>query len=153
MKRYFLAITNEACFPGYLDDYALLGSTLIDYFTLDWNEGYYNLCNRICADLINYFEDKDKGGYFFTSSKHEKLFYRPKSISDDSIPSGLVYATNTLLCMGYISGNDEYIQSADRSLKYIYKSIDENLTSCVSAINLLNNKNIDKEDYNRSCRF
>ena len=79
-------------FQAILDDYALLGSTLIDYFTLDWNEDYYDLCNRICADLINYFEDKDKGGYFFTSNKHEKLFHRPKSISDDSIPSGLVYA-------------------------------------------------------------
>ncbi len=144
-ESIFSCYNEGACFPGYLDDYALLGSTLIDYLTLDWNEDYYNLCNRICSDLINCFEDKDKGGYFFTSSKHEKLFYRPKSISDDSIPSGLVYATNTLLCMGYISGNDEYIQSADRSLKYIYKSIDENLTSCVSAINLLNNKNIEKE--------
>lgn len=88
---------------------------------------------------------KTKAGFFFTSNKHEKLFHRPKSISDDSIPSGLVYATDTLLRMGYISGKEEYIQSADRSLKYIYKSIDENLTSCVSAINLLNDKQIDKE--------
>ena len=56
-----------------------------------------------------------------------------------------MYATDTLLRMGYISGKEEYIQSADRSLKYIYKSIDENLTSCVSAINLLNDKEINKE--------
>ena len=56
-----------------------------------------------------------------------------------------MYATDILLRMGYISGKEEYIQSADRALKYIYKSIDENLTSCVSAINLLNDKEIDKE--------
>ena len=66
-ETIFSCYNEGACFPGYLDDYALLGSTLIDYFTLDWNEDYYNLCNRICSDLINYFEDKDKGGYFFTS--------------------------------------------------------------------------------------
>ena len=52
----FSCYNNGACFPGYLDDYALMGSTLIDYFTLDWNEDYYDLCNRICDNLINYFD-------------------------------------------------------------------------------------------------
>ena len=95
--------------------------------------------------MINNFEDKEKGGFFFTSNQHEQLFHRPKSISDDSVPSGLVYATDTLFYMGYISGNHNYIEIAERALNFIYKSIDDNLTSNVSAINLLNEDKLEKE--------
>ena len=96
-------------------------------------------------DLIDSFEDKEKGGYFFTSNNHEKLFYRPKSISDDSVPSGLVYATDALLQMGYLSGDQRFIDSAERSINYVRKSFGDNMTSNVSAINLLHDGNIERE--------
>jgi len=95
--------------------------------------------------LINDFEDKEKGGYFFTSNNHEKLFYRPKSISDDSVPSGLIYATDALLQMGYLSGEKEFIDSAHKSINYINKSFGDNMTSNVSAVNLLRNDDLERE--------
>ena len=144
-ETIYSCFNEEPCFPGYLDDYALLGSVLIDYLSIEWNQNYYDTCMRVCDDLMNNFEDKEKGGFFFTSDQHEQLFYRPKSISDDSIPSGLVYATDTLLYMGFISGNQKYIEAAHGALDFIYKSIDDNLTSSVSAINLLREDNLEKE--------
>ena len=144
-ETIYSCFNQEPCFPGYLDDYALLGSVLIDYLTIEYNQDYYDVCKRVCDDLINDFEDKEKGGFFFTSNRHEQLFHRPKSIGDDSVPSGLVYATDTLFYMGYISGNQNYLEAAERALVYIYKSIDENLTSNVSAINLLNEDKLEKE--------
>ena len=144
-ETIYSCFNQEPCFPGYLDDYALLGSVLIDYLTIEYNQDYYDVCKRVCDDLINDFEDKEKGGFFFTSNRHEQLFHRPKSIGDDSVPSGLVYATDTLFYMGYISGNQNYLEVAERALIYIYKSIDENLTSNVSAINLLNEDKLEKE--------
>ena len=144
-ETIYSCFNQGPCFPGYLDDYALLGSVLIDYLTIEYNQDYYDVCKRVCDDLINDFEDKEKGGFFFTSNRHEQLFHRPKSIGDDSVPSGLVYATDTLFYMGYISGNQNYIEVAERALIYIYKSIDENLTSNVSAINLLNEDKLEKE--------
>jgi len=144
-ETIYSCFNQEPCFPGYLDDYALLGSVLIDYLTIEYNQDYYDVCKRVCDDLINDFEDKEKGGFFFTSNRHEQLFHRPKSIGDDSVPSGLVYATDTLFYMGYISGNQNYIEVAEKALIYIYKSIDENLTSNVSAINLLNEDKLEKE--------
>ena len=144
-ETIYSCFNEEPCFPGYLDDYALLGSVLIDYLSIEWNQNYYDTCMRVCDDLMNNFEDKEKGGFFFTSNQHEQLFYRPKSISDDSVPSGLIYATDTLLYMGFISGNQKYIEAAHRALDFIYKSIDDNLTSSVSAINLLREDNLEKE--------
>ena len=144
-ETIYSCFNEEPCFPGYLDDYALLGSVLIDYLSIEWNQNYYDTCMRVCDDLMNNFEDKEKGGFFFTSDQHEQLFYRPKSISDDSVPSGLVYATDTLLYMGFISGNQKYIEAAHGALDFIYKSIDDNLTSSVSAINLLREDNLEKE--------
>ena len=144
-ETIYSCFNEGSCFPGYLDDYALLGSVLIDYLSIEWSQNYYDTCIRVCDDLINNFEDKEEGGFFFTSNQHEQLFYRPKSISDDSVPSGLVYATDTLLYMGFISGNQKYIESANKALDFIYKSIDDNLTSNVSAINLLREDKLEKE--------
>ena len=144
-KEIYSCFNEEACFPGYLDDYALLLSSLIDYLTIEWSNKHYEVSKRICENLINDFEDIKKGGYFFTSNNHEKLFYRPKSISDDSVPSGLVYATDGLLQMGYISGEQKFIESAHKSVNYIRKSFGDNMTSNVSAINLLNEDNLDRE--------
>jgi uncharacterized protein YyaL (SSP411 family) len=144
-KVIYSCFNGKACFPGYLDDYALLVSSLIDYLSIQWSDKHYELSKRVCEDLITIFEDKKKGGYFFTSNNHEKLFYRPKSISDDSVPSGLVYATDALLQMGYLSGDQRFIDSADRSINYVRKSFGDNMTSNVSAINLLHDKNIERE--------
>ena len=49
--------------------------------------------------------------------------------------------------MGYISGNQNYIDNGQKSLDFIKKTIDENLMSNVSAINLLNEDKIDKRNY------
>ncbi len=73
------------------------------------------------------------------------MFYRPKSISDDSIPSGLVYATDALLQIGYLSGEKVFIDSAYRSISYVNKTFGDNLTSNVSAINLLKDDNLERE--------
>ena len=69
----YSCFNEEACFPGYLDDYAMFASALMDYLTIKWDSKYYEICKKICSNLINDFEDKEKGGYFFTSNNHEKL--------------------------------------------------------------------------------
>ena len=141
----YSCFNGEACFPGYLDDYALLASTFIDYLTIRWNRDYFDICKRLCFHLIHDFEDKKRGGYYFTSNNHEELFYRPKSISDDSIPSGLVYATDVLLNMGFLSGEQGFLDSAYKSIRYINKSFGDNMTSNVSAINLLKEDDLERE--------
>ena len=66
-ETIYSCFNQEPCFPGYLDDYALLGSALIDYLSIEWNQDYYDVCKRVCDDLINNFEDKDRG----VSSSHQ----------------------------------------------------------------------------------
>ena len=59
-ETIYSCFNEEPCFPGYLDDYALLGSVLIDYLSIEWNQNYYDTCMRVCDDLMNNFEDKEK---------------------------------------------------------------------------------------------
>ena len=47
--------------------------------------------------------------------------------------------------MGYISGEQKFIESAHKSVNYIRKSFGDNMTSNVSAINLLHEDNLDRE--------
>ena len=56
-----------------------------------------------------------------------------------------MYATDVLLQMGYLSGEQEFIDSAYKSIGYINKSFSDNMTSNVSAINLLRDDNLERE--------
>lgn len=141
----FSVFHDNKCFPGYLDDYAFLSSCLLDYLTLKWNSQYYKLVKIICNKILDDFEDIEHGGYFFTSKDHQEMFYRPKSISDDSLPSGIAYATDSLLLLGYISGEKKYLDSAERSIKYIGGSLGDNMLANVSSIMLLNEEAVQKE--------
>ena len=47
--------------------------------------------------------------------------------------------------MGYLSGDQRFIDSAERSINYVRKSFGDNMTSNVSAINLLHDDNIERE--------
>ena len=78
---------------------------------------------KICDKIINDFEDKDNGGYFFTSKDHQEMFYRPKSTNDDSLPAGIVYAADSLLLLGFISGETKYIDSAYKAVQFIGGSL------------------------------
>ncbi len=136
---------DEKCFPGYLDDYAFLSSCLLDYLTLEWNDEFYKYTKKICDKIINDFEDKDNGGYFFTSKDHQEMFYRPKSTNDDSLPAGIVYAADSLLLLGFISGETKYIDSAYKAVQFIGGSLRDSILSNVSSIMLLNDKSIQKK--------
>ena len=63
-KVIYSCFNDIACFPGYLDDYAMLGSTLVDYLSISWSIKHYNLCKRICNDLVTNFEDKKRVDFF-----------------------------------------------------------------------------------------
>ncbi len=77
-------------FLGYLDDYAFMSKAAID-LTLIAPERAPQFLLQAAAWLeivLKFFKDETGSGYFFTASDHEKLIQRPKSSSDQAIPSG-----------------------------------------------------------------
>jgi len=73
--------------------------------------------------MLDQFEDKHLGGFFFTSHDHEKLIHRPKVGSDNAIPSGNGIAVIALQRLGYLLGESRYLQAAERALNLFYSEM------------------------------
>ncbi len=107
---------GKARLNGYLDDYAFMLDGLLELLASTWRTTDLEFAIAICDAMLERFEDREKGGFFFTSHDHEKLLYRPKYGADDAIPSGNAAAILGLLKLGNLLGESRYLQSAETAL-------------------------------------
>jgi uncharacterized protein YyaL (SSP411 family) len=98
---------GEAAYLGYLDDYAFLVWGLIELYQASFDTKYLELAVRLNADMIQYFGDADKGGYFIYGNDSEELIARPKEVYDGAMPSGNSVAALNLLRLGRLTGSTE----------------------------------------------
>ncbi len=108
---------GRARFNGYLDDYAHLADAIIELLQCRWRSRDLVFAGELAEALLKHFEDRNNGGFFFTADDHERLFHRPRTISDDATPSGNGTATRALLRLGYLLGENRYLDAAERTLR------------------------------------
>ncbi|MBH32376.1 MAG: thioredoxin domain-containing protein [Gammaproteobacteria bacterium] len=116
-------------YNGYLDDYAFLLNSIINFLMIKWSKYYLDYAVILANKLVEDFHDKKNGGFFFTDNNHEKLIQRPKPTSDDATPSGNGMATIGLLKLGFLLGQDNYIRVAESTFSYSSVYINEAVTS------------------------
>lgn len=122
---------GKAHLNAYLDDYAYLLLALIESLQFKWSALYLNWAIELADILLNNFEDKNNGGFYFTSHDHEQLIQRNKIFSDDAMPSGNAVATIALQQLGLLLGRTDYLSSAENSLKASYENLQtQALTHC-----------------------
>ncbi len=128
---------GRARFPAYLDDYAFLGLGIMRLLQARWRTADLEFATAIAETLLEHFEDKEHGGFFFTSDDHEKLIHRPKPLSDDATPSGNAIATSFLHTLGHLLGESRYIEAAERALRAAANAMTEMPMAHCSFINAL----------------
>jgi uncharacterized protein YyaL (SSP411 family) len=101
---------GKAHLNAYLDDYAFLLDAGLELLQCRWRTDDLNW-------LLARFEDREQGGFFFTADDHETLIHRPKSLADESMPSGNGVAALALLRLGQLVGERRYTEAAERTLK------------------------------------
>jgi uncharacterized protein YyaL (SSP411 family) len=111
--------------PAYLDDYAHLLQGTLDCLQFRWDSELLSFAINLADDLIEYFEDANHGGFFFTASDHETLIQRPKSWQDEAMPSGNAVAALALHRLGLLIGNPDYTQSAERALQSVADNVNQ----------------------------
>ena len=137
-KQLFANYKNgRASLEAYLDDYAFLIHGLLELLQSQWDNDLYNWTLDLADQLLQDFEDKDYGGFYFTSHQHESLIQRLKNFNDDAIPSGNAIATQALNRLGYLSGRQEYIDAAENCLKSAWQSINDSPISHCALLNAL----------------
>lgn len=116
---------GKAHLNAYLDDYAYLLQALIELLQARWDNKYYTWALQIADSLLEHFEDRQQGGFFFTSHDHETLLYRSKTFADDAMPNGNSVAAYALQQLGLLSGKTYYLDAAEGTLRCSYQSLCE----------------------------
>jgi len=88
---------------------------------------------RALADImLDQFEDRAAGGFFFVSHDHEQLIHRAKPGHDNATPSGNGIAAFALQRLGHLIGETRYLDAAARALKLFYPAMERQPSGFVS---------------------
>ncbi|HEY0083981.1 MAG TPA: thioredoxin domain-containing protein, partial [Pyrinomonadaceae bacterium] len=103
---------GQAKHHGYLDDYACVASGLLSLYeatgTIRWLRESLALTAQMCEE----FWDDAEGGFFYTSTKGERLIVRNKDFMDNATPAGNSVAAELLLRLALLTENQEYARKA-----------------------------------------
>ena len=115
---------GQAKLLGYLDDYAFLGVGLLDLHEALLDRAYLDRAMNLAEIMLREFWDERDGAFFFTGQSHERLISRAKPIFDASIPSGNAMATQLLLRLYHLTGNQDYRTKAEKLLRSYYDAME-----------------------------
>ena len=107
---------GEARLNGYLDDYAFLLAAALELLQCRFDGGVLGFAEELADALLDQFEDKQQGGFYFTSHDHEALFHRGKPGHDNATPAGNGVAALALQRLSFITGEMRYALAAERTV-------------------------------------
>src|SRR5208282_5038802 len=105
-----------ARFNAYLEDYAMLAGAMLDTYEASLDARYLEHAKVLAGVMLERFEDRENGGFFFTSDDHEALITRSKAAFDGSTPSGNSATVSALLRLHAYTGDESYMKAADLTL-------------------------------------
>ncbi len=108
---------GRAHLAAYLDDHAYLIDGILTLLQTRWRAEDLEFAVALADVLLEHFEDKDAGGFYFTADDHERLMHRPKPTMDDSLPSGNGVAAFVLGRLGHLLGDTRYLEAAERTIR------------------------------------
>jgi len=108
---------GQAHTPAYLDDYALLLDALLERLQAQWEARDLDFAAQIAETMLAHFEDRERGGFFFTADDQETPLYRLKPWADDAMPAGNGVAARALLRLGSLLAEPRYLDAAERTLR------------------------------------
>src|SRR6476620_3908927 len=120
---------GTAKLDAYLDDYSYFINALVTLYEATFNEHWIGEAKRLADMMIEHFEDKTGGGFFYTADDHEQLIARNKDLHDASIPSGNAMAATGLIRLGKLLGNTACLESAGRTLAFAISSLEKTPTA------------------------
>ena len=116
---------GRAHLNAYLDDYAFLLGALLELVQAEFDAGALAFAEDLAEVLLEQFEDREKGGFFFTSHDHEKLIHRPKPGYENATPSGNGAAAFALQRLHFLTGEARYALAAERTLAQFHAELSE----------------------------
>jgi len=120
---------GKAHLNAYLDDHAFMLDALIELMQAEFRGDDLEFARALADRLLDQFEDREHGGFFFVSHDHERLILRPKTGHDGATPSGNGIAACALQRLGHLLGEARYLEAAERALKAFYPAMERQPSS------------------------
>ncbi len=128
---------GRAHLSAYLDDYAYLIAALLELLQAEFNAADLDFACQLADALLEHFEDRTAGGFYFTAHDHETLIHRPKSCHDSAMPSGNGVAALALQRLGHLLGEPRYLAAAQRTLEAFWPQLEHQAGACTTLLQAL----------------
>lgn len=124
-RLYLRYRDGDAAYVGQLEDYAVYALALLELCRATFDAKYLQAAIHRAKQMVELFEDKNKGGYFMTAFDGEQLIARPKETYDGAMPSGNSVAAMVLQTLASLTGERSWQAAADRQFSYLAGEIGE----------------------------
>jgi uncharacterized protein len=128
---------DHADLNGYLDDYAFLLAALVELMQTRFRAEDFAWARELADALLAKFEDTQRGGFFFTSHDHERLFHRTKPGPDNATPSGNGVAACALIAFGHLAAEPRYVDAAERCVRLFAPMLADSPGGCSTLLEAL----------------
>jgi len=108
---------GRAHLNAYLDDHAFLLDALLELLQTQFRADDLEFARALADLLLDKFEDRERGGFYFVSHDHEKLIHRAKTGPDNATPSGNGVAAYALQRLGHLAGEPRYLDAAESAIR------------------------------------
>jgi uncharacterized protein YyaL (SSP411 family) len=122
---------------AYLDDYVYLVHGLLTLHDVTGEARWLTEAKTLTDVMSKYHLDEKVGGFFYTSSDHEKLFARAKDQYDSAQPAGNSVAARNLVRLWAKTGEKAYQERAEKCLQAFagpLKSVPTSLSTMAEAL-------------------
>ena len=99
---------GQAKVQGYLEDYSCVADGYLALYEVTFRREWLDRAIELADTMIHLFWDEGVGGFYDTGTEHEALVTRPRDVFDNAQPCGGSVASEVLLRLGIITGNEEY---------------------------------------------
>jgi uncharacterized protein YyaL (SSP411 family) len=120
---------GKAKLDAYLDDYSAMMNALVSLYEATFDERWIDEAVRLTEILLDEFADAEQGGFFYTSRNHEQLIARQKDVMDNATPSGNSLAATALIRLGKLTGRQDFLQAAEKTIRAAATIIEQSPTA------------------------
>ncbi len=117
---------GAATIPAFLDDYAFLINTLINYYQVSFDEAYLQKADSLSQYVEDHFFDKTSEMFFYTDDQYSNLIARKMEVSDNVIPSSNSETAKNLLLLSLYFENNKYEAQSAQMVKNVSDDIKKN---------------------------
>ncbi len=117
---------GDVAIDGYLEDYAFLARGALSLYETTGNPDHLGFALDLARAIEREFWDDERGTLYFTPESGERLVARPQELADQSTPSSLGVATDTLAVLSEFAPDEAFAGIPEMVLETHARTIEAN---------------------------